>query len=228
MGGGGFSGDSEARLTPMDRYIIALSPRDEPKVCFLPTASGDAAGYIDNFYAAFREADCRPVHCSLFDRGAVTLDDELADVDIFYVGGGNTMNLLALWRLHGLDRVFSELREPNTVFAGVSAGAMCWFEAGLTDSMGPQMAPLSDGLGWLSGSFCPHFDSNPPAETAYRGFIEAGDLPAGYGVDEGVALHFINGDLLRAVSEVAGAAARRVRVDDSGVHYQDLEVELLV
>ena len=111
MGGGGFSEDEDDRLTPLDRYVLSLSPTPHPKVCFLATASGDAQGYIDSFYTAFGGADCEPVHCSLFYRGPRALEDELADVDIFYVGGGNTMNLLALWRLqraaqseHGLRR----------------------------------------------------------------------------------------------------------------------------
>lgn len=227
MGGGGFSDDDDHQLTALDRYILALSPRPHPKVCFLPTASGDATGYIESFYSAFGAADCTPVHCSLFNRGTRALEDELADVDVFYVGGGNTMNLLALWRLHGLDRVLDELRKANMVFAGLSAGAMCWFDAGLTDSMGPQMAPLTNGLGWLSGSFCPHFDSNPPAEAAYRRLVDDGKLPAGFGVDDGVALHFTDGELQRTVSEVSGAGARRVLCDADGVYYRNLDVDLI-
>ena len=113
------------------------------------------------------------------------------------------------------------------VFAGLSAGAMCWFESGLTDSMGPQMSALSNGLGWLSGSFCPHFDSNPPAEAAYRRLIEAGDIPPGFGVDDGAALHFVDGELRRVVVERPGAAARRVLLDDDGVYYHNLRSDFV-
>lgn len=227
MGGGGFSEDDDHRLTPLDRYVLSLSPEPRPRVCFVPTASGDAQSYIDSFYSAFGAAECEPIHCSVFYRGPTSLEDELADVDIFYVGGGNTMNLLTLWRLHGLDRVLGELRKANMVFAGLSAGGMCWFEAGLTDALGPQMAPLVDCLGWLQGSFCPHFDSNPPAEAAFRSMIESGRLPTGFGVDDGAALHFVDGELRRVVVEVPDAGARRVLRDDEGVYYHNLRTDFV-
>lgn len=225
MGGGGFSEDDDHRLTAIDRYILALSPSSRPKVCFVPTASGDAASYIESFHQAFGDADCETTHCSLFYRGTTHLEDELADVDVFYVGGGNTRNMLVLWRLYGLDRVLGELRKANMVFAGLSAGGLCWFDAGLTDSLGPQMAPLRNGLGWLDGSFCPHFDSNPPAEEAYRSLVGSGALPPGFGVDDGTALHFIDGELHRVIAERPKAGARRVLADNEGVYYQALPAD---
>jgi len=225
MGGGGFSEDENNRLTAIDRYILALSPNPHPKVCFVPTASGDASAYIDSFHAAFDAAECEPTHASLFYRGTVALEDELADVDVVYVGGGNTLNMLTLWRVYGMDKVLDDLRKANMVFAGLSAGGMCWFDAGLTDSLGPQMSALHDCLGWLPGSFCPHFDSNGPAEAAYRSLVASGELPEGFGVDDGAALHFIDGELRRVVGERPDAGARRVLHDDEGVYYEDLEVD---
>ena len=134
--------------------------------------------------------------------------------DVIYVGGGNTANMLAIWRLHGVDVVLREAWSRGIVLAGVSAGANCWFEACSTDSFGPDLAPLNDGLGFLAGSFCPHYDGELLRKPTYERWVAEGVLPAGYAADDGVGLVFRGTELTEAVSEVAGG--RAFRVEPSG------------
>jgi peptidase E len=136
------------------------------------------------------------------------LADFVAQQDVIYVGGGNTASLLALWRAHGLDRALRSAWEQGTVLCGVSAGMICWFQAGVTDSFGP-LAPLHDGLGLLPGSACPHYDGEAERRPRYRALIEQG-FPAGYAADDGAALHFIDGALHEVVSSRKEAAGYRV------------------
>jgi peptidase E len=131
------------------------------------------------------------------------------DQDVLYVGGGNTANLLAVWRAHGLDAVMREAWEHGVVLAGVSAGAMCWFQAGVTDSFGPKLGKLEGGLGFVKGSFCPHYDGEPERRAAFHRLVEGG-LPAGWAADDGVALHFAGASLVGTVSSRPSAMAYRV------------------
>ena len=152
---GGFS---DGENTDQDVFLLESSLRRKPRVCFIPTASGDSRAYIERFYTAFKRYSCIPTHLELFRRTEPNLDEFICRQDIIYVGGGNTANLLAVWRLHGLDRVLRKAYVEGTVLSGISAGAACWFESCLTDSFGGLEA-LNDGLGILPGSFCPHFNT---------------------------------------------------------------------
>src|SRR3984885_3356236 len=157
MGGGGFSMEPENPL--LDRFVLSLVRASPPRVCFVPTASGDAEGYVARFYRAFTGLDCRPSDLPLFGRTIGDLESFVLGQDVIYVGGGNTANLLAVWRVHGLDRILRTAWEQGIVMCGLSAGMNCWFEGSVTDSFGlSQLAPLHDGLGLLPGSACPHFD----------------------------------------------------------------------
>ncbi|MGO1827924.1 Type 1 glutamine amidotransferase-like domain-containing protein [Candidatus Corynebacterium faecigallinarum] len=148
--GGGFSEDEYREV---DEYLLGTVQVPTPKVCFIPTASGDSAGYVDRFYEGVSRYDCELTHLELFRRDATDPSEVVGASDIIYVGGGNTANMLSVWRLHSLDTLLVEAYRRGTVLAGISAGAACWFEACLTDSFGP-LAPLNDGLGLLTGSFC--------------------------------------------------------------------------
>jgi peptidase E len=213
LGGGGFSMASD--FTPLDRFILSLARSDRPRVCFIPTASADSAMYIAKFYRAFSNR-CVTADLTLHDppslprRPARTSDlaDFVAAQDVFYVGGGNTAHLLALWRLHGLDRLLREAWQRGAVLAGISAGMICWFEAGLTDSFGG-LEPLHDGLGLVAGSACPHFDGESERRGRYHELIMSG-FPAGHAADDGVGLHFTGTTLIEAVTERPAAAAYRV------------------
>jgi peptidase E len=205
MGGGGFMVDRES---PLDDLLLSLSPAPRPRICFLPTPSGDSDRGIAAFFEAFSRRDCEPSCLRLFgapDRPA----EHLADQDVVYVSGGNTANALVLWRLHGIDRALHEAWNRGAVLGGVSAGANCWFEACVTDSFGTDLGPLDDGLAFLPGSFCPHYDGEELRRPVYRKLVDAGFTP-GYAADDGAALHFVGTELREVVASRADARAYRV------------------
>jgi len=145
--------------------------------------------YITKFYEAFGER-AQATHLGLFGRPRPDMAAVLTGQDIIYVGGGNTANMLAVWRVHGVDRMLREAWEHGVILTGVSAGMICWFEAGVTDSFGP-LAALRDGLGFLPGSACPHYDGEKDRRPTYHGLVRA-RFPAGYAADDGAALHFVD------------------------------------
>jgi dipeptidase E len=224
MGGGGFSMEPDNRL--LDDHVLSLAGGSRPRVCFLPTASGDSERYLFNFYAAFaRRAEAS--HLALFVRTVDDLEGLLLDQDAIYVGGGNTANMLAIWRLHGVDRILRAAWQAGVVMAGISAGAICWFEAGTTDSFGLDLQPLSAGLSFLEGSFCPHYDGEAQRRPLYGRLVADGTLPAGYGVDDGAALVFEGTELREAVSSRPGAGAHRVEAVDGAVRETALPIRQL-
>ncbi|MBW3084935.1 Peptidase E [Austwickia sp. TVS 96-490-7B] len=162
--GGGFYDQEHVQL---DDFLIESTPVARPRICFIPTASGDSKGYIERFYDGLAKSGCPLSHLDLFNRTVANLAAYLAAQDIVYVGGGNTANMLAVWRLHGLDAAPRQAYLEETVLAGISAGAACWFESSLSDSFG-RVGPLRDGLGLLPGSFCPHYNTEPERPEAYR------------------------------------------------------------
>ncbi|MEU3889085.1 peptidase E [Streptomyces sp. NPDC029041] len=214
--GGGFSTDEDGLL---DDWLLGHARGDRPTVCFVPTASGDAPAYIDQFARAFESRDCEPSVLPLFRR---ELDDKalrtfLLGQDVVYVGGGNTVNLLAVWRAHGVDRILRDAYDRGTLLCGISAGANCWAEGSHTDSFGP-LTFLRDGLGLLPGSVCPHYDSEPGRRTSYREAVGAGMLPPGWAVGDGVGALFVEGRLEEAVSTTPQARLYRVEADGDGGH----------
>jgi dipeptidase E len=226
MGGGGFSEEPDNPL--LDRFVLSLARRERPRVCFVATASGDSEGYVARFYRAFAEHDCRPADLGLFDRRAGDLRRFVLEQDVVYVGGGNTASLLAVWRAHGLDSILREALDAGAVLCGVSAGMNCWFEASTTDSFGPELAPLHDGLGFVAASACPHYDNEAQRRPLYHRLVADG-FPAGYAADEGAALHFDSaGALVEAVASRQGARAYRVeRRSDGAAGEQPLPTRYL-
>jgi dipeptidase E len=223
LGGGGFSMEPDNPL--LDRYILAQARQPNPVVCFLPTASGDSESYIARFYAAFSALPCcRPRHLSLFKQPP-DLATFVSECDILYVGGGNTRNMLAIWRACGIDLLLRKAWENGTVLCGVSAGAICWFERALTDSWGP-LAPMSC-LGFLRGSCSPHYDGELERRPCFHKFIQVGRLPAGYALDDGAAIHFVGQKVLRVISSRPAACAYQVRMENSGVVETPLQSEFL-
>ncbi len=208
MGGGGFSMEPENPL--LDDFILGLTGKPRPKVCFVPTATGDHEGYVQKFYDAFPAERAEAAHLALFHRTVRDLRAFVLSQDVIYVGGGNTVSLLAVWRAHGLDVVLREAWEAGVVLCGVSAGALCWFEGGTTDSFGNGLAPLGDGLGFLPGSCCPHHDGEAERRPLYQELISGGVLPDGLAVDDSAALYFVGTQLVEAVSSVPNARAYQV------------------
>jgi dipeptidase E len=228
MGGGGFA--DEGNETPLDEHVLGLARlgrgRPRPRVCFLPTASGDAVSSVARFYTAFaRRAEAS--HLELFGRKVADLASFLLQQDVIYVGGGNTANMLAIWRVHGVDGILRDAWDEGVVLAGRSAGSICWFEGGTTDSFGA-LAALQDGLGFLPGSNSPHYDGEPERRPTYQRLVAAGELPAGYAADDGVALVFRGTELAEIVSERPGARGYRVeRGPDGGAVETALETRVL-
>jgi dipeptidase E len=214
MGGGGFSMEPDNLL--LDRYVLAQSRESRPKVCFVPTASGDADDYIKRFYQAFATLNCEPSHLSLFRGQQEDLAACLADQDVIYVGGGNTRNLLTLWRDWGLDIVIRQAWERGVVLAGVSAGSISWFESGVTDSIPGRLSALTT-LGFLPGSNCPHYDGESQRRPAYHKLIASGELPNGLAADDGVAFHFVGTTLTSIVTSRPEAKAYKVELTSAGV-----------
>jgi peptidase E len=197
------------------RYLFELTGSSRPRLCFLATATGDAPWAIAEFYGTFPARRFEPTHLPLFGRRAEDPRAVLLDQDAVLVAGGSTANLLALWRLHGVDAALRAAWEAGIVLGGWSAGANCWFEASTTDSFGPELRPLEDGLGLLPGSFCPHYDSEPQRRPLFHRLVGKG-FPAGYGVEDRAALHFTGTEPARVVRSDPGANAYRVELGDGG------------
>ncbi|MFC8585607.1 Type 1 glutamine amidotransferase-like domain-containing protein [Streptomyces sp. NPDC057217] len=212
--GGGFSTEDDGLLD--DRALgHARTPR--PKVRFAPTAGGDAPGYVEKFLAAYRSRACEPSVLPLFRR---ELDDGALRTfplsqDVVYVGGGNTANLLAVRRVHGVDRLLREAYERGTLLCGIGAGANCWAGGPHTDSFEP-LTHLSDGLGLLSGSVCPHYDSEPGRRSSYRAAVATGALAAGWALEDGVGALFTDRRPTEAVTRTLGARPYRMEPDGAG------------
>jgi dipeptidase E len=210
MGGGGFTMEPSNPL--LDDFVLDLARARarEPRILFLPTASGDTNAQINAFQARFAGRACVPEHLSLFrlQDAERTLEETILSQDVIYVGGGSMRNLLAIWRAHGLDRLLIEAWRAGTILAGLSAGAMCWFEGGLTRSSGPP-EPLA-GLGLLRGSLTVHANGEPERLPVWLAAVREGNLPGGWAVDDGVGLLFGDERLERIVSSRPGAGAERV------------------
>lgn len=212
MGGGGFSMEG----TPlMDDYLLGLVDRPLPRICFLATASGDSDAYTVRFYNFFNKRECKASHLSLFRADGRDLTDFLCNQDIVYVGGGSTVNMLAIWKLHGMDEALRKAYEQGTIMTGLSAGSICWFEQGTTDSFGGELAPL-DCLGFVSGSHSPHYDGEAERRPAYHRMISEGSISPGYAADDSAALHFIDGRLAKCVSSQPNANCYHVTRNDAG------------
>jgi dipeptidase E len=225
MGGGGFT--MEPHNPALDDYVLTLAPSREPRICLLPTAGGDSEDQIRRFHATFRDQLCRPTHLSLFRLGSrpVPVREHLLAQDVIYVGGGSMVNLLALWRAHGLDGILREAWHAGIVLAGLSAGSMCWFEWGITKSIG-RPAPTR-GLGFLPGSNSVHYDGEPERRPVYLDSLAAGDVPPGWGVDDGAGLLFRGTRVAEIVASRPEARAYRVHVVDGKAVEEAVEPRVL-
>lgn len=190
-------------------FLLELSGRPRPRLCYLPTAAADDPARIVGFYDRALLHDCDPFHVELFGTPQRPAE-RVAAADIVWVGGGNTANMLAIWRLHGIDTALRDAWERGAVLAGASAGGNCWFEGSVTDSFGPDLGPLADGLGILQGSFCPHHDCEELRRPVYRQLVTDGVLPSGIACDDFAAVLFDGTELAEVVTLRVGAGASRV------------------
>jgi peptidase E len=217
--------------SPVLEYAVELAEVTgrRPKVCMLHTALGDDSKWIAMTYAAFagHRPDIELSHLALFPMPNV--EDPRAHLlsqDVIWVGGGSVVNLLAVWRAHGLDLVFREAWESDVVLTGVSAGSLCWHAGGTTDSFGPDLKPVTNGLGLLPYSNCPHYDSEEQRRPLYQSLVASGELPRGWATDDGVGLHFEGTELVDVVSDRPDAYAWQVEAAVSGNQAGILETRI--
>jgi dipeptidase E len=210
MGGGGFS--MEPRNPMLDDFVLGLARRKKrPRVCFVGTASGDSDAYIRRFHEAFPPSRAAATHLTFFERTVRDFKSFVMKQDVVYVGGGSSANMLAIWRLHGFDKVLRAAWNAGVVMAGISAGAICWFEDGITDSFGMPFRRLNDGLGFVRGGCCPHYDGEAERGPVLRRLIKGG-FPQTLALDDGAAAHFIGTRLEEVVSSRPKARAIRVEL----------------
>jgi peptidase E len=210
------------------KFLIQLTGKPKPRVCYLPTAKGDKLFEIQAFYRAVRPLSCEPRHQPVFISSSdlKSFDDELLAADALFVGGGNTLNMLAIWKAQEIDKTLLKAWGRGILVAGESAGAMCWFEDGATDSRPGKVTALQC-LGWLKGSFCPHYDTEPTRRPTYQRMILAGELHEGIAADEGVGLVYEGEKLVRIVSSRPKANAYRVTRAGDKIEEKVLPAEYL-
>ncbi len=227
FGGGGFS--MEWGNTLLDDYVLALTGAARPKVCFLPTASGDADHYVVRFYRAFPASRCEASHISLFRRETGVEDPRrhLLDQDVIYVGGGSLVSLLGTWRAHGVDAYLREAWESGVILCGGSAGALCWFGSALSGfHEGP--ARQIGALGLLPHSIAVHYHEEKGRREGFIDAVSCGEMPAGYGAGDSAALHFVGSELFDVVSSRPAARASFVARGEAGTAIeQELPVRYL-
>lgn len=215
------------RVHPLVNYLLDLTGKPRPRVLFIPTATGDSTESLVNFYQRLPADRSERRHLALFNRTEVDLEELVLAQDLIWVGGGNTANALAVWRVHGLDQVLRRAWEAGVLLTGGSAGSLCWFQCGTTDSFNlNQLAPLHDGLGFLPYSHCPHFDGEAQRRPLYHSLI-AGGFPAGYAIDDDAALLFEGTQQIDAVTARNGASAYWIERHGDQAREQALEMRVL-
>jgi peptidase E len=204
-------GGQQLQHPALTRYVRDLAGKPQPKILFVPTASGDDPAGLLTFYQAFAGVCCEPSHLALFHRTVDDIDGLIRTQDVVIVGGGNTANMLAIWRLHGVEDALRNAYRNGTILSGWSAGCICWFEAGITDSFTLELGPLRDGVRLLAGSACPHYDSEERRRPVYAREIAAGMAP-GIALDDAVAARYEDERLVEIVSARPEGRAFRVGV----------------
>lgn len=231
MGGGGFSTSPLGAPTNLDRYLVELSGKSSPLVCFVPTASADDPQYINKFLVAYGALGVRVMVLTLWQDAARSVE-RLAEADVIMVGNGATVNMLALWDAHGVNKVLKSRFNANdgVVLGGVAAGGNAWFEGFVTDTFGLPFRPYQGGLGLIPGSFCCHYDGEQERAGVYADAVASGTLPGGYACDDGAGIHWADGQIT-PIAEVPSARVFKIRPTDSpsssGVFSEPLKTTLI-
>ncbi len=196
IGGGGFGRNTSSFL--IEKYIISLSPNDCPRICFLPTATGDNDSYIVRFYSVFTRLNCQPTHLDFFKR-TVDINSHIMNQDIIFVGGGNTKSMIAVWKEWGMNNFLRKAYDEGVIMSGVSAGAICWFTNGITDSWENELQILPC-LDFINGTCCPHYDEEPSRKPFVNKVLREGIISNCISIDGGSAMHFIDGKPFKNIS----------------------------
>lgn len=228
IGGGGFSkyGEYSPINSLIEEYCLQQTGKSCPTICFIPTASGEAQKYIIDFYRFFGQLNCKPSHLSLFDLPSSDLESFILEKDSIYVGGGNTKSCLALWKEWGLDIYLKKAWEAGVVLSGISAGANCWFEECVTDSIPGKLTSLKC-LGFLKGSCCPHYDGETNRRPSYHKLLEEGKIMSGLAIDDHVAVHYIEDRLTHIVRANEKGTAYKVEKRNQKIHEERFESILI-
>ena len=208
----------------LEDWLLSLTGKERPRVLFVPTASAEARDYVVRCYGAF-SGRAEVSHLDFFPWPPTELREFVLGHDLVYVGGGNTANMLAIWREHGMDEIAREAWQEGIVLCGVSAGMICWFEAGVTDSFGPQLESM-ECLGLIPGSACPHYDGEELRRPRFHELV-AGGVPGGWAAEDGVALHFQGWEPPEALTAFGGKAAYRVELRDGEVVEERVEARVV-
>lgn len=196
IGGGGFG--RNPGNGKIEQYILNQSNSDSPKICFIPTATGDDESYKESYYSTMSKLNCVPTHLDFFKR-TPDIEKLILEQDVIFVGGGNTKSMLAVWREWGLEKILKKAYLNGVIMSGVSAGAICWFEKGITDSWAKELKVL-DCLGFIQGNCCPHYDEEAERKPALSKFITNKKISNCYAIDGGCALHIKNNKTFKAIS----------------------------
>ena len=208
---GGLPWEDEVRRRLLEDYVFGLTGKERPRVLFVPTAVADAPDLTLWGYSALGDR-ARVSHVSFFPWPPPDLRKAALEQDVIFVSGGNTANALAIWRTHGFDQILHEAWEAGVVLTGWSAGMLCWFEAAVTDSFGPELQGMRDGLGFLPGSACPHYDGEAERRPVYTKLVAEG-FPPGLAADDCVALRFDGTELAEVVTARPDSGAYRVSAE---------------
>jgi peptidase E len=211
LGSGGFS---DERSPGLDRYILEQVSVSRPRILFIPTASGDSDAYLARFYKTFSALDCKAQHLPFFSK-VPALDSFVRDQDIIYVGGGNTKTMLAVWKAWNLVPILRDAYDAGVILCGISAGAMCWFQNGVTNASATGLAAI-DCLGFAPGSCCPHYSDDLQRRPRFHELISQNQIPPGIGIDDDAALHLVEGSPRKVVVGRANRDVYRVELSAKG------------
>jgi dipeptidase E len=223
-GGGGFTAADPKNML-LERYLLKLTGKERPKVCFLPQATAESQDYVVKFFNAFTRLGAEPSWQSLFGRVPRDWRDHILQQDVIYVGGGNTKSMLALWREWGMDEVLKEANANGTILSGISAGAICWFDSCVTDSVWP--LGTIKGMGLIKGSACPHYDGEAERRPTLLQMISDGEIEDGIAICDHAAPHYIDGKLHQVVTSSPTAKAFYVSRKNGEAHEEEIPVHLL-
>ena len=213
IGGGGFGRHNSSYL--IEKYILNLSGKVIPKICFLPTATGDNDSYIVRFYSTFTSLNCVPSHIEFFKR-TIDIKNHIMDQDVVFVGGGNTKSMLAIWNDWGMSELLNNAYNNGVIMSGVSAGAICWFTSGITDSWDNELRILPC-LDFISGTCCPHYDEEPSRIPYVKRLLHEKKITNCISIEGGSAIHFIDGKAFKNVSFKNNKNTYNVFLEDNDV-----------
>jgi aminopeptidase N len=223
IGGGGFGRNPNHRK--IEKYILELTGKEKPNVVFFPTASAENQAYIIQFYKCFTKMSCEPSHVTFFQR-TPRLDSIINKADVIYVGGGNTKSMLAVWQEWKLDKLLLKAYNNGKILCGVSAGAICWFEQGITDSWASNLNVMNC-LGFLPEMACPHYQEEKDRRPDVHKMLKQGKCGPGWAIDGGAAIHFKNGKYYKSIQFYSDSYVHYVSIKNGVVNEDKKEMYLI-